>query len=49
MDDNRRREASLMTSAITGTCMVTWYQGSWKKKGRNMGEKGKGKGQRKPG
>ena len=41
MDDNRRREASLITSAIIGTCMVTWYQvvgkrrkGTWERKGR---------------
>ena len=41
MDDDRRREASLVTSAMlgsanAGTCMVTCYWGSWGRSGRDI-------------
>ena len=41
VDDDRRREASLMTSAMLGLaimdmCMVTCYWSSWGRSGRDM-------------
>ena len=53
MDDNRRREASLVTSAmlgstISGMCMVMCYWGSWVRSGWD-GDKEITKGQREPG
>ena len=43
MDDDRRREASLVTSAmsgsaIVGTCMVTCHRGSQGRSGRDVRE-----------
>ena len=44
MDDVERREASLVTSAMSGSaisdrCMVTWYQGSRVGSGRDDGRR----------
>ena len=44
MDDDRRREASLVTlamsgSAIAGMCMVTCCWDSWGRSGRDVGER----------
>ena len=48
MDDDRRREVSLVTLAMSGLAitdryMVTWYWDSWGRSGRDVWEKGKGK------
>ena len=38
MDDDRKREASLVTSAMSGLAIMgTWYQGSWGRSGWDKG------------